>query len=104
MKKVLGILTLFVLGISVRHSWAINASDYFPLNSGDSWTYLEDGYKTYTVRVLPGTFYVNGAPTKMITFSDCNTQGYVSNDTKGVRRHKETGTINEDGTNYNITL
>lgn len=91
-----------LLGISVRHSWASNISDYFPLNSGDSWTYLKDGFKTYTCNVLPGTFYVNGAPTKIITYPD-NISVYASNDMNGARRHKETGVINEDGINYNYT-
>jgi hypothetical protein len=95
-------LITYLFGISVSHSWASNISDYFPLNSGDSWTYLKDGYKTYTRNVLPGIFYVNGAPTKIIASPD-NMKVYASNDMNGVRRHKETGSINEDGTNYNFT-
>ena len=103
MKKAIFFI-IFVLGIPVTHSWAINTSDYIPLNSGDSWTYLEDGYKTITNYVLPGTFYVNGYPTKITASSVDSTQIYSSNDINGLRRHKETGAINVNGTNYNYTV
>jgi len=92
---------LFFLQILAGQSWAIEMSNYFPLNSGDSWTYLENGSK-YIDTVLDGTYPLDGSLTKIISSSSVNnpgdnSQAYFSNDFYGIREHKSIGNISIDG-------
>ncbi len=65
------------------------AAEYFPLQSGNMWTYQLNGnpFDTATVRVLDGTVVVNGIATKAIEVSDLATENYT-NDSNGLRLHR----------------
>lgn len=69
------------------------ATDYLPLNSGNSWTYSITGpYGAYTetVTVLPGTTEINGVATKAIKYSggpDDQAIEYWTSDQQGIRLH-----------------
>ena len=65
------------------------SSTAFPLLSGDSWTFVKEGSSdTYLETVDNGTFLVNSVQTKRIQHSD-GSQMYLTNDTSGVREHRE---------------
>ena len=68
-----------------------SASEYFPLESGMSWNYLENGLSV-TQSVLPGIEYINGIATKAIIVSapeySNSTVNYSNNET-GISEHKE---------------
>ena len=71
-----------------------NASDteafqYFPLHSGNQWTYshVEGGGATEISTVLEGTFTVNGVPTVAVQ-SDSGNIRYYTNDSQGLRLHR----------------
>jgi hypothetical protein len=78
--------------VDIAIAEATNTTNYFPLESGKQWTYLENGLNTVTHTVLPGYEYVNGVPTKIIQSTDGEISGgklYYTNDSNGIRRHKE---------------
>ena len=67
----------------------IISSDYFPLNDGNSWTYMVTGANgTYqeTMTVLPGTTVINGVATKAIQYSDGDID-YFTSDVSGIQYH-----------------
>jgi hypothetical protein len=83
---------LFFLLKSTVMAETINTSDYFPLESGMAWTYLEDGLNAITLSVLPGTESVNGVLTKVLQQTggeDSGSRANYSNDDNGMREHKE---------------
>ena len=61
-------LALSLLGLD--YSFAIDATSYFPLESGITRTYQEDAGAVFTETVLPGTVVVNGVATKAVELSD----------------------------------
>ena len=63
-------------------------STYFPLSSGNSWSYQENGVSGYTSTVSSGIFNINGVNTKRIQYSD-GSQTYFTNDSDRVRDHRE---------------
>ena len=87
MKKIFFTI-VFVLEILAGQSWAIDMSKYAPLNSRDSWTYLQNGSQYIIDTVLDGTYPLNGSATKIISSSENNSQTYASNDSYGIREHK----------------
>ena len=72
--------------------------DYFPLQTGNSWTYLNNGSTHNTLTVLSGTANVNGLATKQLrnSYGDLT---YYSNDANGLRLHKEADA--SDSATYN---
>lgn len=79
---------IFIVEILAGQSWAIDMSNYFPLDSGNSWTYLENGNQYIIDTVLDGTYPLNGSATKIISSSEDNSKNYFSNDSYGIRQHK----------------
>ncbi len=67
-----------------------NMSEYFPLQSGNEWTFQKNGNATVTETdtVLNGTVLVYGVATKALQDSDGLVQ-YYTNDSNGVRLHRE---------------
>lgn len=65
-----------------------NALEYFPLQSGNEWTYLQNGSVFITQTVLGDTVSVNGVATKAAEGSD-TLVSYYTNDSNGVRRHRQ---------------
>jgi len=65
-----------------------NISTYFPLASGNSWTYQENGVDGFTRTVMPGVFKINTIDTKRTDFSN-GEQIYFTNDSNGIREHRE---------------
>ena len=87
----LTVFLCFLVATSVMAE-TINPGDYFPLESGMVWTYLDDGLNIATLSVLPGTEMVNGVPTKVLLQSDGEESGSkinYTNDADGIREHKE---------------
>ncbi len=68
--------------------------EYFPLRTGDHWEYQVDGNASLisVVDVLAGTFTVNGIPTKALQIQDPDgtTTNYFTNDSNGIRFHRQT--------------
>jgi virginiamycin B lyase len=65
-----------------------DVSTYFPLTSGNSWTYQKNGVGGFTRTVSAGIYSINGVSTKLIQYSD-GYQAYYTNDSNGVREHRE---------------
>jgi virginiamycin B lyase len=65
-----------------------DVSTYFPLSSGNSWTYQKNGAGGFTRTVSAGTYSINGVSTKRIQASD-GYQAYYTNDGNGIREHRE---------------
>jgi hypothetical protein len=63
------------------------STPYFPIQSGNFWTYQVNG-SNVTTMVLPGTVDVNGAATKAFQDDDGFTN-YFTNDANGVRFHRQ---------------
>jgi len=73
---------------------SVGSGEYFPLESGDQWTYQSSNSSfswTDTTTVMPGTATVNGIATKMV-----QTQGsqgtetyYYTSDGNGIRLHRQ---------------
>jgi streptogramin lyase len=63
-------------------------SNYFPLNSGNSWTYEVTGSESITLTVAPGVTRINGIDTKLIQSSD-GSRNYFTNDSDGIRLHRQ---------------
>ncbi len=63
-------------------------AEYFPLLSGDSWIYQQDGGENITLTIQPGTYVINEVATKLMQFSN-GPQSYMSNDSLGIREHRE---------------
>jgi len=70
---------------SVEEMYAV---DYYPLHTGNSWTYLIDGVTSDTDTVLSGTVNVNGIATKRIQTSSDGSLVFYTNDVNGLRLHK----------------
>ncbi len=90
--SVLALVLALSLGFA-RDAAAFRSVDFQPLEPGDSWTYREDNVFTAIETVLPGTQLVNGIPTRVIGISGGPDDGgrfFVTNDTNGLRLHKET--------------
>ena len=66
-----------------------SAVEYFPLQSGNQWTYQLNGNATLTETdtVLDGTVLVNGVATKAVQVSDGAIE-YYTNDSNGLRLHR----------------
>jgi hypothetical protein len=72
------------------NSWAaFDSAPYFPIHTGDSWTYLEDGSVSNTTTVLPGTTLINGTATKAVVESADGFAAYYTNDANGIRLHRQ---------------
>jgi len=80
---------LVVASHTVIAAEEMRAVDYFPLSSGNSWTYRENRASSYTHTVLNGTVNINGIATKLVQDSD-GLLSYYTNDANGIRLHKET--------------
>jgi streptogramin lyase len=65
-----------------------NILNYFPLNSGNSWTYEISGAGSITLTVAPGVTNINGIDTKLIQSSD-GSGTYYTNDSNGIREHRQ---------------
>jgi len=72
---------------------SISAAEFFPLGSGDQWTYeLDDTPGTNSVvTVLPGTTLVNGVATTAVQTEEPlgTTVNYFTNDANGIRLHRQ---------------
>ena len=67
-----------------------NMSEYFPLQSGNEWTFQKNGNASLaeTNTVLNGAVLVNGVATKALQDSDGLVE-YYTNDSNGVRLHRQ---------------
>ena len=75
----------------VRAPLAAESVDFYPLETGATLVYLEDGAVTRTETVQPGTVLVGGVPTKPILISggvDDGVQQFGTNDSLGLRAHR----------------
>ncbi|MBT8097390.1 MAG: S-layer homology domain-containing protein [Gammaproteobacteria bacterium] len=70
----------------------VDPADFFPLDDGNQWTYLEDGFDTSTATVQAGTVMINGVPTKELRFVESGevSSNYFTNDANGIRLHRTT--------------
>ena len=66
----------------------VETAAYFPLESGNSWSYLLNGGLEDSLLVLPGTVKVNDADTKVMEHADGYRQ-FFTNDSTGIRLHRE---------------
>jgi parallel beta-helix repeat protein len=74
-------------GGQVQFGLTVQTAPYFPIDSGDFWTYQGDGH-SFTRTVLPGTVTIGGQATKV--FQDDNGSiNYFSNDSAGIRLHRQ---------------
>lgn len=83
---------MLILLASSAIAETINVSEYFPLEPGLQWSYLENRLNTVTISVLAGPEYVNGVPTKVLQQMGGEASGgkmYFTNDVYGIREHKE---------------
>lgn len=72
----------------------ITVAEFLPLQTGNKWTYRENSLANLTVTVLPGTTIINGTATRVLSNSD-GTASYYTNDSNGIRLHRETTDENE---------
>jgi hypothetical protein len=63
------------------------AVDYFPLQVGNRWEFLANGFSSSALEVT-GTALVNGVTTFVVT-DDLGEQIFFTNDANGIRRHRE---------------
>lgn len=87
----IAILNVIVINTSAIAE-TVNTSEYFPLESGMAWIYLEDGLNSVTHSVLPGNEYIDGIATKVVQQSGGEYSGTTtnySNNTTGISEHKE---------------
>ena len=63
-------------------------SNYFPLNSGNSWAYEINGTGSVNLAVAPGVTQINGIDTKLIQSTD-GSRNYFTNDSNGIRLHRQ---------------
>jgi len=83
------ILSLIAILVFSGKAWAsFSSGPYFPIQSGNSWTYEVDGSCCSTTTVLEGTTDVNGVPTKALDDTDGFTN-YLTNDADGIRLHRQ---------------
>lgn len=64
-----------------------SAKRYYPLKTGNKWTYQVNGGASVTQRVLTGTATINGIPTKRILDKEGDI-AFVTNDRYGYRLHR----------------
>jgi hypothetical protein len=62
--------------------------DYFPTLSGTIWTYLEDGSKQVTMKVLSQTVDINGIETSVFYSPERGSKDYYTSDSNGIRLHR----------------
>lgn len=82
----MGLITYGIVGPAVI-SFAIQTAPYFPIESGDSWTYQGNG-GSFTRTVLPDVVTINGLATKPLA-DDNGFINYFSNDSFGIRLHRQ---------------
>ena len=83
------ILSLIAIVIISGNAWAsFDIEPYFPLSSGDSWSYTMDGFSPSVATVTEGTTAINGVSTKEVQFTD-GFIGYYTNDDDGIRLHRQ---------------
>ena len=81
---IVGSLTVF------DKAWAsFSSQPFFPIESGNFWTYRVDDGSSFTTTVLPGTTNVNGILTKVLQDSDGGLINYFTNDSNGIRLHRQ---------------
>jgi len=76
----------------------ISVAEFLPLQTGNYWEYRNNSFINDIVTVLPGSVVINGTATKVLSNSD-GTASYYSNDSNGIRLHREI-----TGENETITL
>ena len=94
------VFCLIFYGLSLTISFPLYSQDqiaiaeFLPLQAGNKWTYRENALTNHTVTVLPGTTIINGTATRALSDSD-GTASYYTNDSNGIRLHRETTVENE---------
>jgi hypothetical protein len=78
------------------------SNPYFPIESGDFWTYQADGV-SFTRTVLPGFVTINGLATKALADDNGFTQ-YFSNDSAGIRLHRQFVPNTDIGLGFPVNL
>jgi hypothetical protein len=74
---------------------SFTSGPYFPIRSGNFWTYHFWTYQVdlgvrFTTTVEPGTTYINGVHTKALRDSwPAQTTNYFTNDSNGIRLHRQ---------------
>jgi hypothetical protein len=68
-------------------AWAFASSGYFPLQTGNTWTYQKNGVPGYSETVQPATTNINGVDTKGFQDSD-GIVDFFTNDSNGIRQHR----------------
>jgi len=83
------ILSLIAIVIISGNAWAsFDIEPYFPLSSGDSWSYIVDDFSPSVATVTEGTTIINGVSTKEVQFTD-GFIGYYTNDASGIQLHRQ---------------
>ncbi|MDD5298369.1 MAG: choice-of-anchor D domain-containing protein [Rhodocyclaceae bacterium] len=80
-------ITLPFLFLYSAAAFTFSSAPYMPLADGNSWAYLKDGVAE-TQTVQPGTYWINGAATKMVQQSSGD-RTYATNDASGIREHMD---------------
>ena len=95
-KKYLSLLCLCIgfLVPAVEGATCFYLPEYFPLVSGNAWTFREVNSGTYgTVTVLPGTTLVSGVATKALYTSPGALTSYETNDASRWKLYRRTTTF-----------
>ncbi len=88
MKRIFGFVLVFILTAPAIPLAAVTMTSYFPLHTGNSWTYQILEYPmTITETILSGTVDINGANAKILESSQ-GIREYFTNDTNGIRKHR----------------
>ena len=68
---------------------AFEAAPFFPIHTGNAWTYVENGSFVTTTTVQSGTTTINSVATKALVASGDGFTGYYTNDANGIRLHRQ---------------
>jgi hypothetical protein len=99
---VLGNPSAAVLTIIDNEQPPVQMPPYFPIDSGDFWTYQANGV-SFTRTVLPGTVTINGLATKALADDNGFVQ-YFSNDSAGIRLHRQFVPNTDIGLGFPVNL
>jgi hypothetical protein len=98
-----GLLLCLVSPAGVALSETITASEYLPLEDGNSWTYrVTEPNDTYfrTDTVLPGTTLINNVATKAVRDTDGDI-AYLTSDENGIKLYRWYFTFDGETVNFN---
>lgn len=100
-----GLLLLLGTGLlasAVEATTCFYLPEYFPLESGNSWTFQAvNSSATGKITVQSGTTLISGVATKALVTSPGNITTYQTNDANGIYLYRRTGSL--DGASFTVT-